>query len=62
LRIGYRVSDFGIFQACFNGPNRPARRPAKCDAADLDGDRDVDAADFGIFQACFNGPNRSPKC
>ncbi|MBN1492189.1 MAG: hypothetical protein JXA69_19915, partial [Phycisphaerae bacterium] len=53
------MTDFGLFQMCFNGPNRaPAEND--CDAPDLDGDGDVDMTDFGVFQACFNGPNRPP--
>jgi hypothetical protein len=54
------LADFGTFQSCFNGPNRPPKA-ATCGAADFDGDNDVDLADFGVFQACFNGPNRPPK-
>jgi len=61
------LSDFGIFQACFNGPNRPYKAgpdPRKCNCMDA-GDnpivRDVDLADFNTFQSCFNGPNRPPK-
>ena len=55
------VGDFGVFQACFNGPNR---QPAAdgCSPTDLDGDGDVDLMDFGVFQACFNGPNHPPAC
>ncbi|HOW19624.1 MAG TPA: hypothetical protein PLC79_11350, partial [Phycisphaerae bacterium] len=55
------LADFGLFQGCFNGPNRPARQSG-CGRADLDADGDVDLADFGLFQGCFNGPNRAPKC
>lgn len=55
------LTDFGIFQACFNGPNRPPTAPG-CLAADFDRDSDVDLSDFGVFQACFNGPNRPPAC
>jgi len=55
------LADFGVFQSCFNGPNRAAKQTG-CDAADLDGDRDVDLGDFGMFQSCFNGPNRPAKC
>ena len=54
--------DFGAFQACFNGPNRPPAADGSCDAADFDGDSDVDLVDFGTFQDCFNGPNRLPTC
>ena len=54
------LADFGLFQACFNGPNQP---PPACNAdADFDGDADVDLVDFGAFQACFNGPNRPYAC
>lgn len=49
--------DFGHFQACFNGPNRPPVT-AGCEDADFDSDNDVDLMDFGVFQGCFNGPNR----
>ena len=57
--------DFGSFQACFNGPNRPWKGPPPpvnvCRCMDNDGDNDVDLVDFGKFQNCFNGPNRAPK-
>jgi hypothetical protein len=61
------LSDFGTFQSCFNGPNRPyAGTDPKCTCFDTEptlvGDGDVDLADFGTFQACFNGPNRPPAC
>jgi hypothetical protein len=52
--------DFGMFQSCFNGPNRPALAGCTVDA-DFDNDTDVDLVDFGTFQTCFNGPNRPPK-
>jgi len=61
------LGDFGIFQACFNGPNRPYKAgpdPRKCgcmDAGDNPVVRDVDLGDFNAFQNCFNGPNRPPK-
>ena len=60
--------DFGQFQACFNGPNRPYKiltpeeARQKCVCIDQDSDDDVDLVDFGAFQRCFNGPNRAPKC
>ena len=55
------LSDFSLFSACFNGPNRAPAAP-NCGSADLDGDSDVDLTDFGMFSACFNGPNRPPAC
>ncbi|MBN1490470.1 MAG: hypothetical protein JXA69_11190, partial [Phycisphaerae bacterium] len=55
------LADFGVFSACFNGPNR-APAQANCEAPDADGDGDVDLTDFGVFSACFNGPNRAPAC
>ncbi len=55
------LSDFLVFQACFNGPNRPPAA-AGCLEADLDAEGDVDLNDFLTFQACFNGPNRPPAC
>jgi len=55
------VSDFGHFQACFNGSSRPPAATA-CGDADLDADGDVDVNDFAVFQACFNGPGRPPAC
>jgi len=55
------LSDFAVFQYCFNGPNQPPR-DAGCDGADFDHDHDVDLADFGAFQACYNGPDRPPAC
>ncbi len=51
------LADFGHFQDCANGPNRPPKR-GDCQDADADRDNDVDTADFLQFQACFNGPNR----
>jgi hypothetical protein len=59
------LADFSVFQACFNGPNRPWRTSApqrNCVCFDQDLDYDVDLTDFAAFQGCFNGPNRSPKC
>jgi len=55
------VGDFGFFQACYNGPERPVPW-AECAAADLDGDGDVDVMDFSKFQVCFNGANAPPAC
>ncbi|MGB9626553.1 MAG: immunoglobulin domain-containing protein, partial [Phycisphaerae bacterium] len=55
------LSDFAVFQACFNGPNQSPREPG-CLPADFDGDADVDLADFAVFQSCFGGPNRPPRC
>jgi len=55
------LGDFGFFQGCFNGPNRPPRQ-AGCEQADADDDGDVDLADQAVFQGCFNGPNRPPNC
>jgi predicted phosphodiesterase len=59
------LADFGTFQACFNGPNRPwpvVADPNACRSFDQDNDGDVDLSDFSAFQACFNGPNRPPAC
>ncbi len=53
------LADFGRFQMCFNGPNRPLGGLG-CEEADYDSDGDVDLADFTGFQACFNGPNAPP--
>ncbi|MBN1489023.1 MAG: SUMF1/EgtB/PvdO family nonheme iron enzyme [Phycisphaerae bacterium] len=55
------LTDFGGFQACFNGPNRSPTIFCAVDA-DLDNDNDVDLTDFAVFAACFNGPNRMPAC
>jgi uncharacterized protein YraI len=55
------LTDFSVFQMCFNGPNRPLRYQ-ECLSADLDGDADVDLTDFAVFQNCFNGPNRPAAC
>jgi hypothetical protein len=57
--------DFSVFQACFNGPNRPWPSSANqraCTCFDQDNDGDVDLIDFSVFQGCFNGPNRPPNC
>lgn len=48
-------SDFGLFQACYTGPNTPQTDPA-CQSARLDDDADVDQDDFQIFQTCTSGP------
>ncbi len=60
------LSDFGMFQGCYNGPNRPWNPPPldqqKCRCLDADNDNDVDLADFGVFQSCYNGPNRPAAC
>mgnify|MGYP005839889649 CR=1 FL=1 len=55
------LQDFGAFQVCFNGPNRPIG--ALCETCpDFDADGDVDLQDFGQFQTCYNGPNRPAAC
>jgi hypothetical protein len=61
------LGDFGVFQTCFNGPNRSysggPQVEDKCRCMDENpDDGDVDLTDFGRFQACFNGPNRTPNC
>lgn len=53
------VADFGFFQLCFNGPDRPMGQ-VYCGPADLDGDMDADVADFSVFLSCFNGAGRAP--
>jgi len=55
------LTDFGQFQRCFNGPNRPYAVTG-CGDADFNQDSDVDLTDFAVFQSCFNGPNRPPAC
>ncbi len=55
------LADFGEFQGCFNGPNRPAAGNL-CGDFDFDFDGDVDLVDFAEFQACFNGANMPPSC
>ncbi len=56
------LADFGMFQGCFNGPNRVYLALEACRCLDGDHDGDVDLADFGMFQGCFNGPNRPTAC
>ena len=56
------VSDFGFFQACFNGPGQPAAMGSLCGPVDLDDDGDVDVNDFAGFQACYNGPGAPAAC
>lgn len=55
------LSDFRLFQLCFNGPQRPYPF-AECRMADFDHDVDVDLADFMPFLSCFNGPLNPPAC
>jgi uncharacterized lipoprotein YddW (UPF0748 family) len=52
------LTDFSMFQTCFNGPNRAYGAAPQCPSADNDHDGDVDLSDFAAFQYCFNGPNR----
>ncbi len=54
------LTDFAMFQSCFNGPNRPPA-PACAGSADFNGDGDVDLADFTVMQLCFGGPNQPPS-
>ncbi len=55
--------DFGLFQACYTGPDVPQDDPA-CIWARLDDDDDVDADDLAIFLGCFTGANvpGDPDC
>jgi YD repeat-containing protein len=55
------LGDFGVFNACYNGPNKPPAQ-GNCDRCDFDDDGDVDLADFFVLQKCFNGPDRPPAC
>ncbi len=55
------LEDFIVFNACFNGPNRPAAG-TYCDDVDFDSDGDVDMADYAAFSVCFNGPNAPAAC
>lgn len=55
------LADFGLFLACFNGPQRPPALSG-CGVSDFDGDGDVDLSDFAVFLPCFNGPDRPPAC
>ncbi|UCD28707.1 MAG: hypothetical protein JSV03_16790, partial [Planctomycetota bacterium] len=52
--------DFGIFQACLSGYNRPYA--VGCKKADLNSDDDVDLDDFVQFQECMRGANQIPGC
>jgi hypothetical protein len=52
--------DFGLFQACHSGSNRPY--VAGCEKADLDRDEDVDLDDFSEFEGCMGGANQPPGC
>jgi len=56
-------TDFGVFQACFTGANKPQNDPA-CAAAKLDGDTDVDRDDLLLFLQCWSGPTlpADPDC
>jgi hypothetical protein len=53
-------SDFGHFQACLEGGNRPVGE--SCLDADLDRDTDVDPDDFLLFVPCMAGPGEPPGC
>jgi hypothetical protein len=55
------LTDFALFQLCFNGPNLPPGHYCSV-RADFDDDGDVDLTDFAVFQGCFNGPNRPLAC
>lgn len=57
------LGDFGSFQVCFNGPQRPPAFEG-CELVDFDNDSDVDLADFAVFLSCFNGADRpaAPGC
>jgi len=57
------LADFGVFQACFNGPNQLyASREPVCACFDVEPDSDLDLMDFAALQRCFNGPNRPANC
>lgn len=48
-------SDFGLFQACFTGPEATAPRACKC--ADSNKDARVDSHDLQVFEGCASGPS-----
>lgn len=49
-------ADFGLFQGCISGVNKPQTNPA-CARADFNKDGDVDRYDFEILMGCMSGPN-----
>lgn len=49
------VQDYGLFSACFTGPNNGPVAPT-CQCADIDGDTDVDLDDYYMFWQTVNGP------
>lgn len=63
LDLDVDQEDFGLFQACYSGPEVPQDSPA-CKKAKLDGDTDVDVIDAEKFFACLSGPGRpgNPDC
>jgi hypothetical protein len=53
-------SDFGHFQGCLSGGNRPYA--TGCQNSDLDQDSDVDGDDLIMFLPCMAGPDEPPGC
>lgn len=53
------LNDFGEFEACFTGSDRPPDEPP-CEFFDLDEDGDVDCADWGLFTSVWTGPPDDP--
>jgi len=53
-------ADFGVFQACFSGPD--VAYESGCEKADLTGNGAVDQADFALFRDCLGGADQVPGC
>ncbi len=55
-------NDFGTFQCCLSGIDKPY--PGGCASADLEGrgDGDVDEGDFEVLRNCMGGSDQPPGC
>ncbi|MCP4246402.1 MAG: hypothetical protein GY778_05065 [bacterium] len=55
------LKDAAVLAACFGGSFQPPAAP-DCDAADFNGDTDVDLGDFKAWHDCAGGPVAASPC